>query len=128
MSKVIREVVYEVTGEFGVNAIGERRKAFVLGSDGGDLDTVLLFHPKDESGSGSVEFAQIKNDGQGGEPVYVSAITSSNSGVSYLNFDSHTEKFYRNLVKEAGFEIPRDLTINQDDEPTQPARRVRKTP
>ena len=127
MSKIIKEVVYEVTGEFDVSPIGERRLAYTLGTDTDDMGNVLLFHPKDKSGSGSVEFASAKG-GQGKSTVYVSANKSSDRGVLYLNLDPQTEKFYRQLVNEAGFKIPSVLTVDQGKEQVRPVRRVRNAP
>ena len=62
ISHFCERVSYEVTGCFGLSQEGEIKEAVKLTEDP-DSGIALLFHPADDSGCGSFEFAMMGKDG-----------------------------------------------------------------
>lgn len=102
--KFIKEIVYETKGAFADYDQGTRLKAYLIGQSVDDTPTALIFHPATRGQCGSIEMGfKGKND------VY----TSHNYEEYYINLDGPTEKHYRKMVENAGFEIPKNLLIKE---------------
>lgn len=128
MSKLaIKELVYRVRGAFGDMGDGDLRIAYGLTRDE-DSDRMLVFHPKDKHGCGSLEFARIAG-GTRNRPVYESDFNGKDpekeplAGGMYINLSSANEKIYRAMVEDAGLVIPKNLVISVADPEQSPSVR-----
>lgn len=101
----IREVVYEVTGYFGSNEVGDLRRAFIVAGDlQSDREHIMLFHPKDKDGSGCLELSK-QNPTTGYFESFKKAL--------YINLSVKEEKRYRAMVEVVLGSIPSSLSIEK---------------
>ena len=75
----MKQIKYEVTDVFGISAMGEIRRAYLLIEGDGDIECALLYHPKDIGCCASIEFCSKNNRG-----YYV---TCTNHEAAYINID-----------------------------------------
>jgi hypothetical protein len=126
----IKEVSYRVKGGFGDAGEGDMRIAYRMGKDDGS-DRVLLFHPKDKHGCGSLEFARVTRDSTNRMiPIYETDREQIKKDTftdgKFLNLSPTDEKFYRAVVESAGLTILKNLVLSvAEPEPQRPRRRMR---
>ena len=100
----IQRVLYQVTNDFGSNNIGDIRQAYrVAGELQNQREPILIFHPKDINGSGSLEMALLNP-----KTGFFESLTDS----PYINLNTKEERLYRAMVKSVYGPIPNDLTID----------------
>lgn len=103
----IHPVAYKVTSPFGLEPEGSFRRAYIVGGEPDD-EQVMLFHPPEKGGCGSMELAtrSARDDKAVGQVVFVSA-----SNQSYVNITTKQSKMYKQLILDQGWDLPKNLEI-----------------
>ena len=105
---MIQEITHKITLNDSVYEVGTLIRGYIVGGDG-DSGKWLLFCPAvpKEGFCGSLEFVEKERKNS---EYYVSC----NSEI-YCNLSASQEKIYKKIVENAGFLIPKDLKIVEEE-------------